>query len=66
MIFDRTTLISLILQANYNHQACIYRELMKIYYCLLNQESINSNFIDKFYYYEELSTEVVNYYLNYQ
>lgn len=63
MIFDRYYLVSAIKEAK-DECITIYNELNKIFYKLLIQESINKDFINLFYYYDNISNLAIEFYLN--
>ena len=55
MLIKRSILVSAILLAKKLTNHNLYKELLDIYYKLLDQESINRNFINNFFFYENIS-----------
>ena len=64
MVFNRFYLISAILQAKFLNKTDEYSELLSIFYRLLGQEEISHKFIKEFYFYETLSNNAINFYIN--
>ena len=55
MLIKRSILVSAIIFARKLTNQNLYKELLDIYYKLLNQESITGNFINNFFFYENIS-----------
>lgn len=55
MLIKRSILVSAIILAIKLANKNLYKELLNIYYKLLDQESINGNFINNFFFYENIS-----------
>ena len=59
MEFNRIKLLITLKEASENSENEIYKELLSVWYRLLEQESINNTFINTFYYYNKLSEKTI-------
>ena len=62
MLFKRFVLVFCINKAKENYNKKTYYELLKVFYKLLEQEQIDSRFINDLYYYDYISDETIAFY----
>lgn len=61
MDFNRFYLVAAIQKAN--NKINIFKELLSVFYRLLEQEELNHEFITDFFFYNPLSEETIKFYL---
>lgn len=66
MIFNRFTLVEAINEAKMTNNSSIYKELLFVWYKLIEQESINGKFLNTFHYYGKISGNAISFYSNTQ
>ncbi len=62
MIFNRFILVEAINEAKRTNNSSIYKELLFVWYKLIEQESINGKFLNTFNHYGKISENAISFY----